>query len=130
MSLLMYQATKILRTVETDVADIMTDMSEERTEKEIMTFALMHVNLGLVYIDAEDFKAAEEQFMKYLNLVKGKEQQQELVTPVLSALNYLGLIWTIWNEPAKAKMFLDKAEQIYKDFTSSDNGSKVPIPMA
>lgn len=129
-SLLMYQATKILRMVETDVADIMTDMSEERTEKDIMTFALMHVNLGLVYIDAEDFKAAEEQFMKYLNLVKGKEQHQELVIPVLSALNYLGLIWTVWNQPAKAKMFLDKAEQIYKDFTSSDNESKVPIPMA
>ena len=129
-SLLMYQATKILGMVETDVADIMTDMSEERTEKDIMTFALMHVNLGLVYIDAEDFKAAEEQFMKYLNLVKGKEQHQELVIPVLSALNYLGLIWTVWNQPAKAKMFLDKAEQIYKDFTSSDNGSKVPIPMA
>ncbi|XP_076686657.1 KIF-binding protein [Andrena cerasifolii] len=128
-SLLMYQATMILRTIETDVADIMTDMSEERTEKEIMTFALMHVNLGLVYIDAEDFKAAEEQFMKYLNLVKGKEQQQELVIPVLSTLNHLGLIWTTWNQPAKAKMFLDKAEQIYKDFTSSDNGCKVPIPM-
>lgn len=128
-SLLMYQATKILRMVETEVADIMTDMSEERTEKETMTFALMHVNLGLVYIDAEDFKAAKEQFMKYLNLVKGKEQQQELVRPVLSSLNYLGLIWTIWNQPAKAKMFLDKAEQIYKDFTSSDNGCKVPIPV-
>ena len=128
-SLLRYQATKILRMIETDVADIMTDMSEERTEKEITTLALMHVNLGLIYIDTEDFNAAEEQLTKYLDFVKGKEQQQELVTPVLNALNNLGLVWTVWNQPAKAKMFLDQAEQIYKDFTSTDNGCKVPSPM-
>ncbi|KAG7208158.1 hypothetical protein KM043_016508, partial [Ampulex compressa] len=39
------------------------------------------------------------------------------ILTILNALNQLGIIWLEWNQPEKAKEFLERAEQIYNNGT-------------
>ncbi|XP_076626065.1 KIF-binding protein [Colletes latitarsis] len=110
-----YQAIEILKMLKPDEVDIQTDTSDEK--KEIL-LGIVHLQLGLLYSDTEELKAGEEQFMKCLEVLKDKELDPEAVLLVVDALNQLGVIWYHWNQPTKVKTFLERAEQIYHDFTN------------
>ncbi|CAL7949028.1 unnamed protein product [Xylocopa violacea] len=104
-----YQAIDVLKSMEMDLIKILADMPEE---------------------EKEELQMGEEQFMKCLKLLENKELEPEAVLPVLSTLNQLGLIWSQWNQPTKAKEFLDQAEKIYNDFIDTNNPCRDPINMA
>lgn len=125
-----YQAIEVLKTMETDLTNMLTDMPEEQKGEEVIMLAVVHLNLGLLHADTEELKAGEEQFMKCINLLKNKELEPEAILTVLSALNQLGIIWSQWNQPVKAKSFLDQAEQIYNDFKNTNHECRNPIHMA
>ncbi|CAL7949027.1 unnamed protein product [Xylocopa violacea] len=125
-----YQAIDVLKSMEMDLIKILADMPEEEKGEEIIMLAVIHLNLGLLYADTEELQMGEEQFMKCLKLLENKELEPEAVLPVLSTLNQLGLIWSQWNQPTKAKEFLDQAEKIYNDFIDTNNPCRDPINMA
>ncbi|XP_076245249.1 KIF-binding protein [Calliopsis andreniformis] len=115
-----YQAIEKLKTMETDLVNILASVPKnEKSGEEIIMLSMVHLNLGLLHAGTEELKASEEQFMKCIELLKGKELDPEAVLPILHALNQLGIIWSQWNEPTKAKTFLDRAEQIYNDFINT-----------
>ncbi|XP_076181535.1 KIF-binding protein [Ptiloglossa arizonensis] len=121
---LKYEAIEILKVMEKDLINHLTNAYNEEIE---ICLATVHSQLGTLYVDTEEIKAAEEQCMKCLKILKGKELKPEAVLPVVDSLNQLGVIWFRWNQPAKAKTFLEQAEQIYNDFTKIRNTSNDPI---
>ncbi|XP_076749672.1 KIF-binding protein [Xylocopa sonorina] len=125
-----YQAIDVLKSMEMNLIKVLADMPEEEKGEEIIMLAVVHLNLGLLYADTEELQMGEEQFMKCLKLLENRELEPEAVLPVLSTLNQLGLIWSQWNQPAKAKEFLDQAEKIYNDFIDTNNPCRDPINMA
>ncbi|XP_012166936.3 KIF-binding protein [Bombus terrestris] len=125
-----YQAIEVLNSMEVDLTNILMDMPEEEKGEEIVMLAVVHLNLGLLHVDTEEFKTGEEQFMKCIKLLKKKELEPEAVLPVLSALNQLGIIWSQWNQPTKAKDFLERAKKIYNDFIDTNNSCRDLINMA
>ncbi|KAK9297234.1 hypothetical protein QLX08_008969 [Tetragonisca angustula] len=125
-----YEAIEVLKSMEIDLVNILADTPETEKEEEIIMLAVIHLNLGLLHTDTEELKAGEEQFMKCIKLLKNKELEPEAVLPVLSALNQLGIIWSQWNQPVRAKDFLDQAERIYNDFINTNNPCIDPINMA
>lgn len=121
-----YDAIKILKEMETDLKKALE--SDDKREEALIMLAIVHLNLGILHADTEELKAGEENLMKCIELLKDKELEADAVLPVLSALNQLGIIWSLWSQPSKAKGFLDKAEKIYEDFIK--DGSKEPVNMA
>lgn len=125
-----YQAIEILKSMETDLTNILTNIAEEEKEKVIVMLGIVHLKLGLLHADTEELKAGEEQFMKCIKLFKNKELEPKVILPLLSALNQLGIIWSRWNQPMKAKSFLDQAEKFYNDFMNTNDSSREPVNMA
>ncbi|XP_029041559.2 KIF-binding protein [Osmia bicornis bicornis] len=125
-----YQAIEVLMGMETDLTNALTNVPEEQLSMEVIMLAVVHLNLGILHTDTEELKAGEEQFMKCIKLLKNKELEPEAILPVLSALNQLGIIWSQWNQPEKAKSFLDQAEQIYNDFKNMNRQCRDPVNMA
>ncbi|KZC15140.1 PREDICTED: KIF1-binding protein homolog [Dufourea novaeangliae] len=124
-----YQAIKDLQAMETDLTTVLKN-THDRENRLIIMFAVLHLNLGLLHADTEELKAGEERLIRCLNLLKDKELETEAVLIVLSALNQLGIIWSQWSQFTKAKAFLDRAEQIYNDYTGNDNREyRDPISM-
>ncbi|OAD62954.1 KIF1-binding protein like protein [Eufriesea mexicana] len=122
-----YQAIEILQSLKTDLINVLTNMPEEEKEEVIIMLGVVHLKLGLLHTDTEELKAGEEQFMKCIKLLKNKELEPKVILSILSALNQLGIIWSRWNQPMKAKSFLDQAEKLYNDFMNTNNPCRYPI---
>ncbi|KAK2584008.1 hypothetical protein KPH14_006465 [Odynerus spinipes] len=126
---LKYKAIGILKEMEIDLNNAINSGIQEK-EKGFIMLAIVHLNRGILHVDTEELKAGEDQFMKCIDLLKDRELEPEAVLVVLSALNQLGIIWSRWSQPAKAKAFLDRAERIYKDFTDTKKSCQVPVSFA
>ncbi|KAL2727125.1 hypothetical protein V1478_007403 [Vespula squamosa] len=127
---LKYAAIDLLKEIELNLNNTINNEQEEKDKNVAMLLlAITHLNRGILHADTEELKAAEEQFMKCIDLLRGRELEPEGVLPVLATLNQLGIIWSQWSQPAKAKAFLDRAEQIYKDFTDTKNSCCDPIDL-
>lgn len=100
--------------------------SSTEPKKETIMLALTHLNLGIIYLDSEETKSAEEQFIMCIDMLKDIELESGSILPMITALNKLGILYAQWSEPAKAKGSFEKAEKLYIEFTK--NGSQlVPI---
>ncbi|XP_066596060.1 KIF-binding protein-like [Prorops nasuta] len=124
-----YAAIKVFKEIQLKLDDLVNATSEKKDDL-IKMLAVVHLNLGILHTDTEELKAGEEQFMSCLNLLKGKEMDVDCIIATLSALNQLGIVWSHWSQPAKAKNFLDQAENLYKQFTDSTNSNQDPINMS
>lgn len=125
-----YQAIEMFKSMEADLISISENMSQEEQKEKVIMLAMIHLNRGLLHADTEELKASEEQFMECIKLLRNKELEPEAIISVLSALNQLGIIWSQWNQPMKAKNFLDQAEKIYNNFININNPCRNPINIA
>ncbi|KAL2727660.1 hypothetical protein V1477_016936 [Vespula maculifrons] len=117
-----YAAMGVLKEIESNLNDTIDSELEEKDKNVvILLLAITYLNSGILHADTEELNTAEEQFMKCVDLLKDRELEPEGVLPILATLNQLGIVWSRWNQPLKAKLFLDRAEQIYKDFTNAKN---------
>lgn len=121
-----YEAIGILKEMIEEL-DIIVANSIEPKNDTIM-LVITRLNLGILYSDTDETKAAEEQFNICINLLKGRELESAVVLPAISTLNQLGILYAQWSEHATAKVFLEKAERLYVDFT--ENIRLAPINMA
>lgn len=112
-----YEAIKILKEMTDELNATVTDLPEP--ENETVMLAITHLNLGILYSDTEETKAAEEQFTTCIGLLKDRELEPKVILPVISALNQLGILYAQWSKPAKAKVSLERAEKLYVDFTEN-----------
>ncbi|KAF7403398.1 hypothetical protein HZH68_006192 [Vespula germanica] len=125
-----YAAIDLLKKIELNLNNTINTRQEEKDIDLVkLLLAITYLNRGILHVDIEELKTAEEQFMKCDNVLKGKELEPGAVLSILATLNQLGIVWSQWNEPAKAKIFLDRAEQVYKDFKDKKNSCD-PIDLA
>ncbi|XP_015189110.1 PREDICTED: KIF1-binding protein homolog [Polistes dominula] len=119
---LKYAAIELLKEIELDLNNRLNNEPEEK-DNDMLTILLAtaHLKTGLLNADTEELKTAEEQFMKCIDLLRGRELEPKSIVLVIAALNHLGIIWSQWSQPEKAKTFLDRAKQIYKDYTDQPN---------
>lgn len=124
-----YEAIEVLKEIEDELsAQLATN--DEQTDQIQLTLSVTHLNLGLLYADTAELKAGEEQFVKCLELLKEKKTDPNAILPILSVLNQLGIIWSQWSQPLKAKTYLEEAERIYNDYTNNADGTPEPIHMS
>lgn len=122
------EATNILKDIIEELNVKVTSTVESKNETVML--AITCLNLGIVYIDSEETKAAEEQFITCTDLLKGRELEPGNILPTISALNQLGILYAQWSDPAKAKVSLQKAEELYTEFTENVRLAPVNVGVA
>ncbi|CAK9813473.1 KIF-binding protein [Anthophora plagiata] len=125
-----YQLIYKLKWLEKSLTKILAHTPKEEQETKILMLAVVHLNLGELYIDINALRTGKEELMKCIKLLKNKELEPAAILILLSALNPLGHLWYQWNKPTKAQDFLLRAEQIYNDFINAHGDSVDPISMA
>ncbi|KAI4501308.1 hypothetical protein M0802_003681 [Mischocyttarus mexicanus] len=124
---LKYAAIDLLKEIKLNLSNSLNTEQEEKDNNLLtLLLATAHLQTGLLHANTEELKVAEEQFMKCIDLLRGKELEPKAVALVLVTLNQLGIIWFQWSQLEKAKAFLDRAKQIYKDYGDQEN-SEDPI---
>lgn len=83
----------------------------------------VYLYLGMVSIDTEEISTGEKHFEKCREVIEKYETKPEFIMITLNMYNQFGILWS-QREPETSKMFLEKAEQLYKDFKSS---GEVPV---
>ncbi|KAG7208159.1 hypothetical protein KM043_016509 [Ampulex compressa] len=109
-------AIKYLKKIEAGMEEVLEQTLEDIEERNLV-LAAVHFGLGIEFVNIKELKAGEEEFMKCLTLLNNREMEPRAILTILNALNQLGIIWSQWNQPEKAKEFLERAEQIYNNGT-------------
>lgn len=123
-----YEAIKILKEVVEEFNVKVTSSTEPKNE--IMMLAQTHLNLGIMHLDSEETKVAEEQFIMCTDLLKDIELEPGSILPMITALNQLGILYAQWSEPAKARVSLKKAEELYTEFTENVQLAPINVGLA
>lgn len=119
-----YKGIDLLKEIELKLYNSLNSEQEQKENVKDLTkllLAIAYLKTGLLYTDTEELKVAEEYFMKCIDMLRGRELEPKCIVPVLATLNQLGIIWSQWSQPEKAKTFLDRAKQIYIDYTDQKN---------
>ncbi|EFN77612.1 KIF1-binding protein homolog [Harpegnathos saltator] len=124
----LYEATKILKEIIEELNIKLTGSIEPKNE--IIMLAITHLNLGIIHLDSEETKSAEEQFIMCTDLLEDRELEPGSILPMISALNQLGILYAQWSEPMKAKVALEKAEKLYIEFTENIRLAPVNVAVA
>lgn len=98
---------------------ILEGLLNKSTEHDIniaSMLAIVWLNIGIISIDNEQLKEAEETLMQCIEILKDHELESPCILPALGAFNELGIIWYQWSEFEKSKAFLVRAERFYKDY--------------
>ncbi|KAK0084988.1 hypothetical protein PV325_005985 [Microctonus aethiopoides] len=90
--------------------------SHEYELKITSMLAIVLLNIGIILIDNEELKEAEENLMHCIEILKNYELEPECILIALSTLNQLGIIWFQWSEYEKAMAFVKKSESTYENF--------------
>lgn len=114
----------ILNEIEVDLNGY---LKSDQTNKDLATImlAVTFMNKGILHVHIEELDDGEQQFMKCLDFLKGRELDSEAVLIIIICLNSLGIIWSRWNQPEKALTFFQRAYQIYKNYTNKEDYRKV-----
>lgn len=83
----------------------------------------VYLYLGMVSIDTEEVSAGEKHLEKCREIIEKFEMKSEFIMITLNMYNQFGILWS-QREPETSKIYLEKAEQLYKDFKST---SEIPL---
>ncbi|XP_032687373.1 KIF-binding protein-like [Odontomachus brunneus] len=119
---------KILKEIIEEFNAIVASSTEPKNE--IMILAQTHLNLGIIYLESGETKAAEEQFIMCTDLLKDIELEPGSILPMITALNQLGILYAQLGEPAKARISLKKAEELYTEFTENVRLAPINVGLA
>ncbi|XP_015121418.1 protein KBP homolog [Diachasma alloeum] len=93
------------------------------------SLAVVCLNIGLICIDNEELKDAEESLMRCTEVLKTLELTPEGILPFLSTMNQLAIIWFQWSDFEKAKTFVERAEDFYGKYKALEP-PEVPVGMS
>ncbi|XP_076656760.1 KIF-binding protein [Halictus rubicundus] len=110
-----------LKMIEEELSNMREECNDAERKKEVtLVLATVNLNLGTVLSDLEELRASEERLMKCIDLLQDLElEMKEKIYPLVHALNLLGIIWSQWDQPEKAKDFLLRSEQAFVEYTSN-----------
>lgn len=109
-----YAAIEILRSMHDSLNGL--NNSAQQENKETTLFAVVCLNLGILYIETDEQNAGEEFLMSCIENLSKSAITSEKVLPMISALNQLGIHWSQRNQIGIAKTFLERCEGIYKAY--------------
>ncbi|XP_051162908.1 KIF-binding protein [Leptopilina boulardi] len=121
-----YAAINILKEMQNSLLEQSNNVVKEENDVNTL-LAIISLNLGIVYVETEELKLGEEYFINCIDNLSENEILPQRIIPMISALNQLGIIWSQRNQASMSKTFLERAENIYKDFI---NINKEPINMS
>ena len=128
------EAVEILKEMKIKIADALNnDAANRENEKLTAMLAVVWLDIGVVAIDSEDLMEGEQNLMRCIETLAGREVSAEGILAAISALNQLGIVWFQLTEPRKAEAFLKDAERHYKTFTARQTASETklsPVGMA
>lgn len=75
----------------------------------------VHLYLGMVSFDTEETSTGEKHLERCKDVIANHETTCEFIMITLNMYNQFGILWS-QREPETSKMYLEKAEQLYKDF--------------
>nr|CAD7259319.1 unnamed protein product [Timema shepardi] len=123
-----YAASAILTNMKSKLVKILDNISpnDECYLKFQAMLGAVWLNLGTVSLETEELSTGEEQLSKSVTTLSDSPLKPEIVLIMLSALNQQGILWSQRDLPEIAKQHLERAEKLYKDFTT-ENPSMIPI---
>ena len=122
-----YAASGILNDMKSILVRILDDVSSDDIHylKYKAMFGVVSLNLGLISIDTEELSTGEEQLTNCVENLSEDSLKPEVILILVTALNQLGILWSERADPEKAKEFLERAENLYEEFTKNPSSSAV-----
>lgn len=78
----------------------------------------VYLYLGIVSIDTEEISTGEKHLEKCKEIIEKYDTKPEFIMITLNMYNQFGILW-FQRDPKTSKLYLEKAEQLYKDFKTS-----------
>jgi tetratricopeptide (TPR) repeat protein len=120
-----YAASAIL----TDMKSILVKLLEDSSSlKYKAMLGVVSLNLGLISIDTEELSTGEEQLMNCVDSLYDGAHKPEVILILMTALNQLGILWSERGDPEKSKEHLERAENLYKEFTKDASCCIAAVP--
>lgn len=116
----MYKAREIWQKLKSDV-DRRRESAPD-TDHWLFLEAVLHLKLGMNYIDTEEKSTGEECLAKCLADLDAHCYRAEVCCIMQTALNHTGILNCERSEPQKGLEFLQRAEMLYKDFSDKVGG--------
>ncbi|KAF2885054.1 hypothetical protein ILUMI_21109 [Ignelater luminosus] len=112
-----YIAKPLLIGMKANIENLLRNRTPE-TKEYIKLTAMLGVtllNLGKISVETEEISVGEKYLTKCQEVIEKYETHPEFIITSLRTYNEIGLIW--WKrEVEKAKVYLEKAETLYKQF--------------
>lgn len=115
-----YAARDILYTMRNTISGLME--SEGDPDRKLEYTAMLSsvlLNIGIIAIDTEELAEGEKYLIQCLETLKDSDRSPKIVIIALTSLNQLGILWSHREDAVQSKVFLDKAEELYKYFKQS-----------
>ncbi|KAK4887585.1 hypothetical protein RN001_003856 [Aquatica leii] len=120
-----YNAKQLLIGMKANIENLLRSQAPD-TKEYIKLTAMLGTTLlylGRISIETEELSAGEKHLKKCLDTITPYEMEPDVILVVLNLLNEFGCFWSE-REPENSKGYLEKAEQLYKQFKET---SLVPI---
>jgi tetratricopeptide (TPR) repeat protein len=119
-----YAASVIL----TDMKSILVKLLEDSNCLKFRAMlGVVSLNLGLISVDTEELSTGEEQLMNCVDNLRDDSLKPEVILILMTALNQLGVLWSERADPQKSKEYLEKAENLYEEFTARSSPSTAAV---
>ncbi|KAK3927712.1 KIF-binding protein [Frankliniella fusca] len=113
-----YAASAMLSILRTEITQLIDgSRDEEFLERLSAMLAAIWLNIGIISYETEDLSASSEELKKSLEITKDKAMHPRFVITRINALNHLGLLYSMLEQPQKSKEYLEEAEDLYKNLS-------------
>lgn len=113
-----YAAACLLSFLKTDVVHLIDSFkNNDDNERLSAMHAAIWLSLGVISYETEDLSTSAEELKTAVDLTKAKPLHPRFVIVRINALNHLGVLYSMLEQPLKSKEYLEEAERLYKDFT-------------
>lgn len=116
-----YAAASILSHLKTEVTKLIDSFRDgEDSERLSAMLAGIWLNLGIISYETEALSSSSDELKNAVNITKDKPLHPRFVIVRINALNHLGVLYSMLEEPEKSKVYLEEAESLYKQFSEQE----------
>lgn len=117
-----YEAAAVLLKLKTDIINLIDSCHDiDASERLTAMLAAVWLSLGVISYETETLSGSATELKNVLDITKDKALHPRFVLVRLSALNHLGVLYSMLEQPEKSKQYLEEAECLYKEFTELDD---------
>ncbi|KAJ8919512.1 hypothetical protein NQ315_002133 [Exocentrus adspersus] len=123
-----YLARQILIGMKANIENLIRTEAADGQDNIKLTAMLgaVYLYLGMVSIDTEEISTGEKHLEKCKETIEKHQEKPEVILITLNMYNQFGILWS-QREPGKSKVYLEKAEHLYKKYKAEAN---VPLDIS